>query len=310
MAFWTLISGGRAAGAISATRISSLFDCRHDLMKPRCRRASLRAVPHPGRALRAQRPRSRRPQDRQDRPSSASRAGPIHGLARRQWRGWRQAGGRVRPRRRTRPPPACGGCCAGSGTKMQPCSMAAGRRGSKAGAPVTADLPAVTAVAFAGRPRDALGRRRPCAIASECDPGMLVVDARSPERYRGEIEPIDPVAGHIPGARESPVQGEPGRGWPFQVARRNCVRRFRRSCSGRKPEEVVHQCGSGVSACHNMLAMEIAGLTGSRLYPGLVERVVRGPGAARRPRVGPGAELMLRRLSIRHRASRPGLRRK
>jgi thiosulfate/3-mercaptopyruvate sulfurtransferase len=96
---------------------------------------------------------------------------------------------------------------------------------------------------------------------------MHLIDARSPDRYRGENETIDPVGGHIPGAinrffRDN-LQAD-GRFKPADVLRAEWLEVL----AGMSPETVVHQCGSGVSACHNQLAMEIAGLSGSRLYPG------------------------------------------
>ena len=94
---------------------------------------------------------------------------------------------------------------------------------------------------------------------------MHLVDARSPDRYRGENETIDPVAGHIPGAVNrffgDNLQAD-GRFKPASQLRMEWLAVL----AGALPEQVVHQCGSGVSACHNMLAMEIAGLPGSRLY--------------------------------------------
>jgi thiosulfate/3-mercaptopyruvate sulfurtransferase len=96
---------------------------------------------------------------------------------------------------------------------------------------------------------------------------VVVLDARAAERYRGETEPIDPVAGHIPGARNRSYKnnlGSDGRFKSPEVLRAE----FTALLGSTRPEEVVHQCGSGVSACHNILAMEIAGLPGSRLYPG------------------------------------------
>lgn len=93
-----------------------------------------------------------------------------------------------------------------------------------------------------------------------------LLDARSLERFRGESEPIDPVAGRIPGARhrfwKDNVDGE--RFAPPQRLRLQ----FEAAVGGVPPQRVVHYCGSGVSAAHNVLAMEIAGLHGSALYPG------------------------------------------
>ncbi|MBI4195146.1 MAG: sulfurtransferase [Betaproteobacteria bacterium] len=98
-------------------------------------------------------------------------------------------------------------------------------------------------------------------------PEVCVLDARSPERFRGENETLDPVAGHIPGALNRFFRlnlDERGR---FKSAA-DLGHEFRTLLDGRQPESVIHQCGSGVTACHNLLAMEVAGLGGSRLYPG------------------------------------------
>jgi thiosulfate/3-mercaptopyruvate sulfurtransferase len=95
---------------------------------------------------------------------------------------------------------------------------------------------------------------------------MTLVDARSGERYRGEAEPIDPVAGHIPGSLNRFVR-ENLEGGIFKAPDR-LREEFRALIGSTAPEAVVHTCGSGVAACHNLLAMEVAGLSGSRLYPG------------------------------------------
>ncbi len=99
------------------------------------------------------------------------------------------------------------------------------------------------------------------------DPQVAVLDARAPERYRGETEPIDPVAGHIPGARNRLYKTNLDADGRFKSA--DVLRsEFLALLGNTRPEHLIHQCGSGVSACHNILAMEIAGLPGSRLYPG------------------------------------------
>ena len=95
----------------------------------------------------------------------------------------------------------------------------------------------------------------------------LLVDARAPARYRGDQEPIDPVAGRIPGAvnRFNMDNLTPhGTHKPAAELRRE----LEHVLGGRKPEEVLNYCGSGVAACHNLLAMEIAGLPGGKLYAG------------------------------------------
>lgn len=96
---------------------------------------------------------------------------------------------------------------------------------------------------------------------------QLLVDARAPVRWRGEQEPIDPVAGRIPGARNRfnmDNVGPDGTFKPAEVLRRD----FEEVLAGRAPREVVNYCGSGVAACHNLLAMEIAGLPGAKLFAG------------------------------------------
>jgi thiosulfate/3-mercaptopyruvate sulfurtransferase len=95
--------------------------------------------------------------------------------------------------------------------------------------------------------------------------GHLVVDARAPERFRGETEPLDAQAGHIPGARNRFFKDNLGPDGRF-LAPAELRRRF--DGFGVTAGQVVHQCGSGVTACHNLLAMEVAGLPGSALYPG------------------------------------------
>jgi thiosulfate/3-mercaptopyruvate sulfurtransferase len=99
------------------------------------------------------------------------------------------------------------------------------------------------------------------------DPSIVVVDARGAERYRGETEPLDPVAGHIPGSINRPFQGNLAEGGVFKSAG-NLRAQWTPLLGDVAPSSVVHSCGSGVSACHNVLAMEIAGLAGSRLYAG------------------------------------------
>lgn len=95
----------------------------------------------------------------------------------------------------------------------------------------------------------------------------VLVDARVPARYRGEMEPIDPIAGRIPGARNRPLTQNLDANGCFK-APETLRADFETLLEGVAPDKVVHYCGSGVSSCHNLLAMEIAGLGGSRLYPG------------------------------------------
>lgn len=144
------------------------------------------------------------------------------------WAAWLAAGGRVET----------GGAPARHGTPPYP-----------PGAPRVATLPAEALLAHLG------------------DTGLRLIDARTPERFRGESEPIDPVAGHIPGAVNRCFKDNLGPDGRFKPAAQ-LREEFTALLDGRPAQAAVHQCGSGVTACHNLLAMEAAGLAGSALYPG------------------------------------------
>jgi thiosulfate/3-mercaptopyruvate sulfurtransferase len=96
---------------------------------------------------------------------------------------------------------------------------------------------------------------------------LFLVDARAPVRYRGEQEPIDPVAGHIPGAKNRFNMDNVLPDGTFKD-KDSLRKEFLSVLGNQKPSDVVHYCGSGVSACHNLLALEIAGLPGGKLYAG------------------------------------------
>ena len=104
-------------------------------------------------------------------------------------------------------------------------------------------------------------------LAGTVNGSRCVVDARAPERFRGEVEPIDPVAGHIPTALNRFFKSNLQAGLTMR-APAELRREFEVMLGGWRPDQVIHQCGSGVTACVNMLAMEHAGLGGSALYVG------------------------------------------
>lgn len=107
-------------------------------------------------------------------------------------------------------------------------------------------------------------------------PDQTLIDARAAPRYRGEVEPLDPVAGHIPGALNRPFGlnlDEQGRFKPAATLRAE----FETLLAGRDPASVVHQCGSGVSALPNLLAMEVAGFAPTRLFAGSWSEWCRDP---------------------------------
>ena len=96
---------------------------------------------------------------------------------------------------------------------------------------------------------------------------VVLLDARGAARYRGEVEPVDPVAGHIPTARNAPTEGNLGPDGRFLGAD-DLRARYGSLGAGAPEAEVVTSCGSGVTACHNALAMRLAGLPDPILYPG------------------------------------------
>lgn len=111
-------------------------------------------------------------------------------------------------------------------------------------------------------PADRLATLEEAAGAAEA----VVIDARAPRRYRGDVEPLDPRAGHIPGAVNVPFGGNLGADGRF-LAPESLRVRFEAVGVGPDTDSIVY-CGSGVTACHDLLALEHAGLGRGRLYPG------------------------------------------
>lgn len=142
-----------------------------------------------------------------------------------------------------------------------------------AGLPLSTDEPKVEPRRFPGKPGgmptvttwDLVTRQPRC-----------LVDARAPERYRGDVEPIDPVGGHIPHARNVPFAsntGPDGMFLPPDVLRA----KYEAALAGLPPKDAAFYCGSGVTAPHDILAMEVAGLHGAALYPGSWSEWIRNP---------------------------------
>ena len=98
-------------------------------------------------------------------------------------------------------------------------------------------------------------------------PGNLLIDARGAERFCGRNETIDPIAGHVPGARNHPFLGNLGVDGKF-LGPEQLRQRWLILLGSLPPDSVIAMCGSGVTACHNLLALEHAGLGGGRLYAG------------------------------------------
>jgi thiosulfate/3-mercaptopyruvate sulfurtransferase len=133
--------------------------------------------------------------------------------------------------------------------------------------PVTEDVPSFEPAAFTLRPKAGVSVDAAFIASHLKDGAITVLDARSPDRFRGENETLDPVAGHIPGAVSRFFKLNLDANGRFKAP--DALRKeFGESLGDHPPQAAVHQCGSGVTACHNLLAMEYAGLGGSRLYPG------------------------------------------
>lgn len=133
-------------------------------------------------------------------------------------------------------------------------------------APLTTEAPPARFAAFTPRPwpEAKLASIDETAVAAESG-AAPVIDARPAERFRGDLEPIDPRPGHIPGARNVPCRENLDNGRLLRVG----ALRARFTDAGLTPDgEYIAYCGSGVTACHNLVVAEHAGFTGGKLYPG------------------------------------------
>jgi len=137
----------------------------------------------------------------------------------------------------------------------------------KAPHPIADRIPVIKAAQFTMYRRANMACDAQYIVANLEKSGPLLLDARSADRFRGENETLDPVAGHIPGALNRffrlNLDGD-GNFKPSTTLKQE----FNELLGNNAPGNVAHYCGSGVTACHNLLAMEVAGLSGSRLYPG------------------------------------------
>jgi thiosulfate/3-mercaptopyruvate sulfurtransferase len=141
------------------------------------------------------------------------------------------------------------------------------RRWLQLGLPIEVAVPVRGPGDFRAHPRNGMAVDAAVVAAESGNRASRLLDARAPERYRGEVEPIDAVAGHVPGAVNHPFTtslGVDGRLLPAGELRAA----FARTLDGVAPDRTIAMCGSGVTACHLLLAMEHAGLPGAKLYAG------------------------------------------
>jgi thiosulfate/3-mercaptopyruvate sulfurtransferase len=134
------------------------------------------------------------------------------------------------------------------------------------GRPQSVEIPSPRPTIFKGEP-NRIETSADAVLSHLGDRTMLLVDARAPDRFRGHNETIDPVGGRIPGAKNRFYRDNLDASGRFK-APEVLKAEFKAVLGATGSEAVVNYCGSGVSACHNLLAMEVAGLRGARLYPG------------------------------------------
>lgn len=274
MAFNTLVSTAELAAHLEAWRV---FDCRHDLAKPELGEQQYRQAHIPG-ALFAS----------LDRDLSAPKSGqngrhPLPDAA--TFGAWLGRQG-LKPTDQVVCYDAGNGAMASrlwwmlrwAGHDAVAVLDGGIAKWTAEGRPLTADIPRAQPSRYDVRVRS--GMALDVAAVARNLRKQVLLDARAPARYRGEQEPIDPIAGRIPGALNrfnmDNVRGD-GRFKSADELRAD----FERVLGGRAPSEVVNYCGSGVAACHNLLAMEIAGLTGGKLYAGSWSEWIADP---KRPR--------------------------
>jgi thiosulfate/3-mercaptopyruvate sulfurtransferase len=143
--------------------------------------------------------------------------------------------------------------------------LAGWRRAKQA---LVVDVPAFPAARWEPKPRRTMVVDAGFVQSRLDSPEVLILDARAPERFSGQQETIDPVGGHIPGAvNRHYFDNLDDAGACFKPTD-ELRAEFDQLLAGREPSDVIQQCGSGVTACHNILAMELAGLSGSKLYAG------------------------------------------
>jgi thiosulfate/3-mercaptopyruvate sulfurtransferase len=138
-------------------------------------------------------------------------------------------------------------------------------RWTQLGLPIDADVPQRARTNYVAEYDAAMLVESDDLLHPEAPDAPLLIDARAAERFRGEVEPLDRVAGHVPGAVNRPLANNLQADGRFRPPA-ELATEFRALLGARVPEEVAMMCGSGVTACHNLLAMEHAGLRGARQY--------------------------------------------
>jgi thiosulfate/3-mercaptopyruvate sulfurtransferase len=136
-----------------------------------------------------------------------------------------------------------------------------------AGFPLSRAAPVARPAVFQGEPGHMPVLDTAQVVAGLAGDAIRLLDARAEERFLGRVEPIDAVAGHVPGAMNVPFGGNLAADNRFKTPEQ-LAQRYAPVVEGRDPEEIVVMCGSGVTACHGIFALELAGRPGAALYPG------------------------------------------
>jgi thiosulfate/3-mercaptopyruvate sulfurtransferase len=142
--------------------------------------------------------------------------------------------------------------------------------------PTSTEIPARPPSRFEARPNRDLWVDAEQVQARVQQRDWRLLDARAPERFAGKVEPLDSVAGHVPGARNHPFATNLAADGRFG-APEELRRRYEQSQAGVADDHTIVMCGSGVTACHSLLAMEVAGKPGARLYAGSWSEWIRNP---------------------------------
>lgn len=145
------------------------------------------------------------------------------------------------------------------------------------GHPVTAETSTIIPAEFTAHPDNSMWVDANCIEEALRSDKCLIIDARAEERFSGEREILDKVAGHIPGSINLPFEDNLDMGGTY-LTTEELKEAYLDLLNGVEPQRVVHMCGSGVTACHNVIAMEHAGLKGARLYPGSWSEWITDPG--------------------------------
>jgi thiosulfate/3-mercaptopyruvate sulfurtransferase len=143
--------------------------------------------------------------------------------------------------------------------------------------PLTADLPLIEKKTFIPTVRTDMVIDMPAMEVIVASSENVIIDARAEERFTGEVEPLDKVAGHIPGAANLPFEDNLDLDGTF-MSKDEMAELYADLLDDKSADQVVMMCGSGVTACHNLVAMEIAGLKGAKLYAGSWSEWITDPG--------------------------------